>query len=299
MRTVFAASTAVALVLAAPLSAEMTQSEGFTYESTGEEIQASGFIGARVYAADKDVNEEATWLDWDGTATNWDDIGEIHDVLMTRDGDIAAILVDVGGFLGMGEKQVSVSMDKLKLVSDGDDAEDYFVVFQASPEMIENAPLYETGIEEKADAGMHDLKKETDAALNKAGETMDDVATSVSEAAESAQVAVAETFSDPDIPREGYSVTNPDELTAEELTGARVYDAKDEWIGEVSELMIDDNGHMTGAVIDVGGFLGLGEKPVKMGIEDLSVQTTDNGEDVRVFVDVTKDLLLEAPEYKG
>src|SRR5581483_4723536 len=41
-------------------------------------------------------------------------LGEINDVLVTRDGKIAGVVIAVGGFLGMGEHDVLVGMDKLK-----------------------------------------------------------------------------------------------------------------------------------------------------------------------------------------
>jgi hypothetical protein len=42
------------------------------------------------------------------------DIGEIKDVLVNRLGEVTAVLVGVGGFLGIGEKDVAVSMKALE-----------------------------------------------------------------------------------------------------------------------------------------------------------------------------------------
>ena len=41
-------------------------------------------------------------------------IGEIVDVLLTPDGKVSAFIVGVGGFLGMGEKDVAVPFDAIK-----------------------------------------------------------------------------------------------------------------------------------------------------------------------------------------
>lgn len=157
MRRMFAATTALALSLSVPAFAEMDK---FTYNPTGEEIEASGFIGARVYTSETDVSDDSTWDNWDGSRQDWDDIGEIHDILMSDDGDIQAILVDVGGFLGIGEKQVAMSMDALRLQSDGNDAEDYFVVVNSSRDALEAAPEFET--EERA--GLDRMDPQTTAA---------------------------------------------------------------------------------------------------------------------------------------
>jgi hypothetical protein len=49
-------------------------------------------------------------------------IGDINDVLIGNDGKIAAVIVGVGGFLGMGEKNVALPFDQLTFVKDeGDD----------------------------------------------------------------------------------------------------------------------------------------------------------------------------------
>lgn len=46
--------------------------------------------------------------------TQGEDIGEITDVLLSEDGKVMAVLVGVGGFLGIGEKDVAVSMSALE-----------------------------------------------------------------------------------------------------------------------------------------------------------------------------------------
>jgi hypothetical protein len=43
-----------------------------------------------------------------------DNIGDIKDVLVNKDGTVTAVLVGVGGFLGIGEKDVAVSMTALE-----------------------------------------------------------------------------------------------------------------------------------------------------------------------------------------
>jgi sporulation protein YlmC with PRC-barrel domain len=43
-----------------------------------------------------------------------EDIGEIKDILVDKQGQVTAVLVGVGGFLGIGEKNVAVSMNSLQ-----------------------------------------------------------------------------------------------------------------------------------------------------------------------------------------
>jgi len=41
-------------------------------------------------------------------------IGDVRDILLSADGKVSAVIVGVGGFLGMGEKDVAVPFDAIK-----------------------------------------------------------------------------------------------------------------------------------------------------------------------------------------
>jgi hypothetical protein len=47
-----------------------------------------------------------------------EDIGEIADILIDRDGRVAALIVGVGGFLGIGEKYVAIPLQAFETVVD-------------------------------------------------------------------------------------------------------------------------------------------------------------------------------------
>lgn len=66
------------------------------------------------------VPETGAWRvsDLQGKAVYGSDnesIGEINDVLVSQDGSINAVIIGVGGFLGIGEKDVAVNMSALQL----------------------------------------------------------------------------------------------------------------------------------------------------------------------------------------
>lgn len=46
---------------------------------------------------------------------NGEQIGEIEDVLATSGGEIAAVTVEVGGFLGINERDVVIYLDSIRL----------------------------------------------------------------------------------------------------------------------------------------------------------------------------------------
>jgi sporulation protein YlmC with PRC-barrel domain len=45
-----------------------------------------------------------------------DKLGEINELILDKNGKVNAVVIGVGGFLGMGEHDIAVSMDKLKFV---------------------------------------------------------------------------------------------------------------------------------------------------------------------------------------
>jgi sporulation protein YlmC with PRC-barrel domain len=49
---------------------------------------------------------------------NNDKIGEIEDLIVDKSGKVDHVILGVGGFLGMGEHYVAVTMDKLKWVNE-------------------------------------------------------------------------------------------------------------------------------------------------------------------------------------
>jgi hypothetical protein len=85
------------------------------------------------------------------------------------------------------------------------------------------------------------------------------------------------------------------ELTADTLKGATIYGADDHKIGTVSH--IHGGGAASLVVIDVGGFLGIGAKPVAVRIADLDFMRDEDG-DVHAVTRWTKDQLKEMPEHK-
>jgi hypothetical protein len=67
-------------------------------------------------------------------------IGSISDLIVAPDGTIAAALVGVGGFLGIGEKEVAVPFSSIEVLRNGNDVR--FVV-DTTKEALKEAPSYE------------------------------------------------------------------------------------------------------------------------------------------------------------
>lgn len=100
-------------------------------------------------------------------------------------------------------------------------------------------------------------------------------------------------------PEDGFSVMQTAELTADDLSGAPVYGENGDEIGELDEILLDDRGNIDRVVMDVGGFLGIGEKPVALDMSQVSIQQADNGGEIRAYIPHTEDELEGMKAYDG
>lgn len=84
------------------------------------------------------------------------------------------------------------------------------------------------------------------------------------------------------------------ELTPAVLEGATVYGADDEKVGTVSH--VHGAGLSSEIIVDVGGFLGIGAKPVAVPASALEFMRDESG-DVHAVTSWTKDSLKAMPEH--
>ena len=63
----------------------------------------------------------STLIDTKVTNAAGETIGDINDVLIDKDGKVAAVVLGVGGFLGMGERHAAVTFSSLQLTRDASD----------------------------------------------------------------------------------------------------------------------------------------------------------------------------------
>ena len=99
--------------------------------------------------------------------------------------------------------------------------------------------------------------------------------------------------------RNGYDRAETHELTTNDVENATVYGREDEKIGSISSLNVGTDGKITDAVVDVGGFLGIGTHSVMLPFKQLTVLRETNGSDLRVHLDTTKEKLKAMPQHHG
>ena len=93
------------------------------------------------------------------------------------------------------------------------------------------------------------------------------------------------------------SATAASGLKASDIIGARVVSSDNKDVGEVDDLIVAKSGEIHGAVIAVGGFLGVGEKSVVVPMERLKINNKDGN--LVITLNATKEELKAAKAYNA
>lgn len=251
-------------------------------------------------------------------------IGNVNDLVMSPNGSAEAVLVGVGGFLGIGEKQVAVDFRQLNWVMvDGE----LRLVLNTSEEQLKNAPAFDTsklkaGQQMQSDAqNQTNVQVQTDntqtnANANANAQTQTQTTTQVpaqtttqvpaqdNKANSNANNANAQAQTNANansaVVNQTQGLQNVDmaTLSADKIMGARVHDGNNDDIGEVGDVLLTTDNKIEAYVVDVGGFLGLGEKPVAIAAKSLKIMADANG-NLIIFTPFTQDQLNNAPTYSA
>jgi len=87
------------------------------------------------------------------------------------------------------------------------------------------------------------------------------------------------------------------QISANDFIGNSVYTSADESIGNVTNLILEENGGIVAAVVGVGGFLGIGTKDVAVPMDKLTMTRDTNNGTVRLTTTETAESLKAAPEF--
>ena len=289
-------TTALVAVMASPVLAESDTMSGDVAEKLrmrmneamdSMKIDASELIDSRVYMkagassdhknmSDDDTNQSADagdssdeMMDEDHNMSagiadvpeNWEMVGEIEDVILTAEGDVNSLVVDAGGFLGMNETSKKVDLANVNFVKDKDDEGEFFVVYTGAHGKFEESSDYEQS-----------WADENNMQSTRNSEEMG--------------------YNEPERQQVEYT-----DLTTEELLGAAAYGSNDNWVGEISELAVTEDGQVEAVIVDVGGFLGIGEKPVALNMDQVDLSRVD-GDDLRAYLAVSETELENMESYQ-
>ena len=93
-----------------------------------------------------------------------------------------------------------------------------------------------------------------------------------------------------------FITAKPAEVTSSKLVGKNLYNKQNENVGEIEDLVIDQGKTVTGVVVSVGGFLGMGERYVMVDPSSIFLHRADGK--LKAMVDADKDAVKNAPEFK-
>lgn len=210
------------------------------YENHGDDRLSSKIVGQTVY---------------DSAAKDAKSIGLINDLVVTPDRVVSAAILEVGDFLGVGKKSVAVDFAQLQWVKASDGQ--FRFVMTTTADALAAAPAFVWN-----DNG-------ATATSNKHTETV--------ASANATDQHQPETNASAESPgRSGMSDIDPSTLSPDQLNGVAVYGV-DQRLGTVNSVLTNPDGSIDALIIDIGGFLGLGAKPVAVAFESFSASDDNNG----------------------
>ena len=253
-------------------------------------------------------------------------IGGVDDVLI-ENGNISAYVLEVGGFLGLGDTEVTVAADQVMLMRNPG-LGDTRVYINATEEQLEAYPQYEY---EAADLAVAPVDGDDTMMANDTTVVVTDAdpvtpATETTPTDETVVVAQTDTMAegaymnragdpvaepvfgdeftvDPAFTVDGYEPyagSYTDMLTEADVEEAPLYSAvTGEEIGEVEDAL-ESNGVLSALVLDIGGFLGLGEHTITVAPDQVTY-VRDPGllSNVRVYINATEEQLKAYPSYNA
>ncbi|MCW5737946.1 MAG: PRC-barrel domain-containing protein [Enhydrobacter sp.] len=198
-------------------------------------------------------------------------IGEIESIYLGKDGKVDSVVLGVGGFLGIGEREVRVAWRDLK-ISDGGDK----VTVNMNKDQVKALPAYRYA----------DAKYRGNVFSDTGVQSRD--RTVVNTADRTTRPTVS-TVSTGDFNAEG-------QMSANAVIGASVKNASNDTVGTVEDAYLNKDGTIEKLVVSVGGFLGMGTKNVAVDWSDIDFGR--DGKSVVLKTTWTKDSLKAMPDYK-
>lgn len=149
-------ATAAALAIAAtPVLSQVATPAGETMTAEtdwAQLIRTRDITGGPVYTTNE-TYDEGSWgagadyawgrAGYAGVGANWNQIGEIEDVVLDRSGQLIGVVAEVGGFLDIGDKHVLLRVGDVDLVPVDDGS--YSLITRYSEEELEQLPGVDEG----------------------------------------------------------------------------------------------------------------------------------------------------------
>ena len=243
------------------------------YAASGQDVLVTKLLGEKVYSSVDDNAEE---------------IGTINNMVISSGQGISAVVIGVGGFLGVGTKDIAVDFEQLDWAERPDGSRRW--VLATTAEQLKAAPAFIWSDSEET-TGKPALTPAEEQEQMVDGDP------------NAAPIDPNLTTDQPERPviatpldRSGFSPFDETGLTADELRGIGVYGINDEQIGTIGDILTNADGSFDAVIVDVGGFLGLGAKPVAVGFDNLSFSADTFGSRY-LFLNASREQLEAQAEY--
>ena len=131
MKTFLTAASVVALMAGPALAQDTTLPKTTTVPAEQHEVAPAKTAAYGEISASDLLNKSVK------NASN-EAVGDINDLRIDASGKIASVIIGVGGFLGMGEKDVALPYDQLAFTRDADGK--LLVTAKVTKESLQSAP---------------------------------------------------------------------------------------------------------------------------------------------------------------
>lgn len=259
------ATTAIATLLTAGVWAtgataeDATKPAATTTTTAAPATTAEGTLVSKIIGADV----------YDSAADDAAKIGDVKDIVISNDGKAKYIVIGVGGFLGIGEKNVAYDFSKAEWVEKKGER---WLVAKTSKEDLTAQPDF-------------DLKAYDTTASNAAVSANNEPAATTTDNTATAAIDKASLTELP-----------VDKISTNDFVGTTVYGADDTKVGEIGDVVLSTDKKVDAVIVDVGGFLGMGEKQVAVGLEKLKFMADKDGNRY-LYTNFTKDQLEAQTAY--
>lgn len=152
MREVLTGAAVALSLLALPALAQSTAATGVPADTMTTTAPAATTV-PKIKAAAADAGGQVLWYNQQAnemraskligsTVRNpaGESIGEVNEVLFDNSGKVNAVVVGVGGFLGMGVREVAIAFSSLKMAHDTDGRN--IITVDASKDTLKSAPQW-------------------------------------------------------------------------------------------------------------------------------------------------------------
>lgn len=242
---------------------------------------------------------------YNGTGDDAENIGDVKDIVLSKDGTAESLVIGVGGFLGLGTKNVAFDYNKAEWAEkDGD----RWLVVSATKEELQGLPDFDRKAYDPAPAASAAGEPTAPSATAPGTATSEATPPAASDGA-AAPAPMAAAPAEPKADAEAADKTETaavdrstltempaDKISADNLIGTNVYGADDADIGEISDVVLSADNKVDAVIMDVGGFLGIGSKSVAVGMDNLKFMSDKDGNNY-LYTNLTKEQLDKQVAY--